>query len=524
MLDRLFDAIRDKVTARERRLFLLSVCVGFSMHFYIYAEQLTNPDGRWMAGGYTYRSTYWETALGRWGIFLVDCTRGYLTSPIITCVISIAGMAISGLILLRILEIRGKINSVIVMIMMMVMPCFSYTLSYWYCADAYTYAMMFSLMAVWSAKKTGKGIVIGAICMACALGLYQAYLGVTVGLCIIGLIVHGLENGGKTDTWCRECANYMFMGVLGLIIYWILLRISLLIWNTQLSAYSGANEIGIWNTLQYLPDRFVHTYHVLFQWMFGDEIIYNAYWKRPFLYFMLLIVFATAFVINLSTNRGGVKKKALLVGIFFLVALFPAGISIIEIAAPKRNISILQSAGMCLLIPFVLKMTEIMEGKEILRTTASILSILIVWSYCLSDNAAYLAVQTTQNQTETVLRNIYARVEDTDDYQIGDKVMFAGYVNRINYPRDAKIYKMADGLWSEMNSFWGTYSGATGDWRNLYFDLLGMRLNICTKEEYMAVINSDEFRDMPLYPHKGSIQKINGIVCVKLMDDPPTEN
>lgn len=153
MIDKLYDRVINHITARERKLFLLAVCSGLLMHFMIYAQQLTNPDGRWMAGGYTYRSTYWETALGRWGIYLVDCTRGFLTSPIITPIISILGMAAAGLLLLRVLEIRGKVNAIIIMIMMMAMPCFSYTLSYWYCADAYTYAMIFSILAVWFAKK-----------------------------------------------------------------------------------------------------------------------------------------------------------------------------------------------------------------------------------------------------------------------------------------------------------------------------------------------------------------------------------
>jgi len=523
MVDRLYDGIKSRVTIRERKLFILSVCIGLVIHFVIYAEQLTNPDGRWMAGSYTYRSTYWETALGRWGIYFVDCTRGFLTSPIVTISISIIGMSVSGLALLKVLDVKGKVNSVIIMLMMITMPCFSYTLSYWYCADAYTYAMLFSILAVWFAKKQGGGVIGGAVCFACMLGLYQAYLGVTVGLCMICLVVRGMECSELDEMWWKEFRSYIVMGVLGLSVYWMILQSALLIWHTQLSAYSGANEVGIRNTLKYFPDRFLHTYHVLFQWLFGDEIIYNTYWKRPYLYAGLIAVFILTFIYNLALHQGG-RKGCFVIVQTVIVMLLPAGISVIEIVAPERDITILQSAGMCLIIPFVLKLTEIMERKELLKLTAAILSLMIVWSYILSDNATYLAVQTTQRQTETVLRNIYNRIEQTEDYCVGDKVLFGGYVNRINYPRESKIYRMSDGLWSEMNSYWGTYGGSTGDWRNLYFDLLGMKINICSKEEYMATINSEEFLDMPLYPASGSVQKINGIVCVKLMENPPTED
>lgn len=349
-------------------------------------------------------------------------------------------------------------------------------------------------------------------------------MGVTVGLCMISLVVYGIISDENENQWWERLGCYFAMGVLGLIIYWIVLKVAMFVWHTQLSTYSGANQIGILNSLRCLPDRFTHTYYMLFQWMFGDEIIYNTYWKRAYLYAALLVVFALMFVIIVAAKQNDIRRRRLALAQIIIVVLLPAGINIIEIAAPERDITILQSAGMCLLIPFVLKLTEIMERKEMVKAAAVCLLTAIVWSYVLSDNATYLAVQTTQRQTETVMRNIYHKIEETEGFHVGDKVLFGGYVNRVNYPREAWIYRMSDGLWSNMNSYWGTYGGSTGDWRNLYLDLLGMKLNICSKEEYMAIIQLEEFKEMPLYPAEGSVRKINGIVCVKLMDQPPTEN
>lgn len=99
--------------------------------------------------------------------------------------------------------------------------------------------------------------------------------------------------------------------------------------------------------------------------------------------------------------------------------------------------------------------------------------------------------------------------------------MFAGYINQKTYSRDSKIYRMSYGLWSEMNSFWSTYEGSRGDWFYLFYEKLGMKLNMCTNEEFLSVVNSEEFSNMPTWPDNNSVKVINNIICVKMMEDPP---
>lgn len=513
--DKAYDYIVSKISKREIKLYILSCIIGYIVHYILYSQQLTNPDGSWGGGSFVHESSQWEIELGRWGLYLIDCSRGFLVSPFLVCTISIIIMGIAGLFLLRVLKISSKIYSVIILIMMISMPCFSYTLSYWYCADAYTYAMLFAILSVYFVNKEGsKNFLMGVVCMTMMLGLYQAYLCVTVGLCLICLFIQLYEESIIKYFWKKIC-RFIAFGISGVGLYWIILQIVLLVNNIRLSDYSGANNISVINSLKSLPQRILHTYYVFFDWMFGNEIILNEYWKRPYFYVLLLVVGGVSFIM---LNR--MYRKRTVIGVIILL-LFPVGISSIEIIAPERDINILLSCGMCLIIPFVLKMTEMVNDKYVIQYICIIVSVLIVWSYILTDNATYLAVQTTTRQTETVLRDIYSDVQDLEDYERDSKYMFAGIIDKSLYKRDAKIYKMSYGSWAYMDSFWNSYNGSRADWFYLYFNLLGMKLNLCSEEEYINIVNSEEFENMSIYPAKNSIKIIDGIVCVKMSQNPP---
>lgn len=505
------------------KLVIFGILCGLLIHFPIYAYQLTNPDCRWMAGGYNYHSTYWEVALGRWFLYFIDLSRGYLASPTITVFLSIILMVNCSILLCRVLGIYKKIDVIIVMVMMMAMPCFSFTLSYWYCADSYTLAMLLSIFSCYSVTRyRKKGVVVGAVSLSIMLGIYQAYLGVTVGLCVICLVYYAIDIDSSLADCIKLVIDYLLMGAIGISIYWGILNVFLKIYKTELSSYSGANSVGIANSLINFPRRALVAYNDFFSTLFGERIIKNTYWYRQ--YFWLLLVL----MLMVITFGAFLKTKNMYKSILILLAIlmFPIGCNIIEIAAPERDINILQSCYLCLMIPFLLGIKERMwdGGRRtyFVCSAAELLCIVIVWTFILQDNATYLAVQTTDRQTETVLHEIYSRVESLDKNNItNSKIMFAGYINQKTYSRDSKIYRMSYGLWSEMNSFWSTYEGSRGDWFYLFYEKLGMKLNMCTNEEFLSVVNSEEFSNMPTWPDNNSVKVINNIICVKMMEDPP---
>ena len=64
----------------------------------------------------------------------------------------------------------------------------------------------------------------------------------------------------------------------------------------------------------------------------------------------------------------------------------------------------------------------------------------------------------------------------------------------------------------------GKFQGnSQGNYR--FFDkYLGVKIKICSKDEYDSIVKSDEFKNMPIYPNNGSIKIINNIIVIKISD------
>lgn len=60
-----------------------------------------------------------------------------------------------------------------------------------------------------------------------------------------------------------------------------------------------------------------------------------------------------------------------------------------------------------------------------------------------------------------------------------------------------------------------------GNWKHYIYDYHGLWIGEVDNDEYLDIIDSEEFADMPLYPAEGSLQMFDDILVVKLEEDPP---
>ena len=66
----------------------------------------------------------------------------------------------------------------------------------------------------------------------------------------------------------------------------------------------------------------------------------------------------------------------------------------------------------------------------------------------------------------------------------------------------------------------GDYEKENKGWLLIHSKNLLLDYNPCSKENYNKIINSKEFKEMPVYPDKGAIKMIDDILVVKLTDKP----
>ena len=93
------------------------------------------------------------------------------------------------------------------------------------------------------------------------------------------------------------------------------------------------------------------------------------------------------------------------------------------------------------------------------------------------------------------------------------KFMFNGIIKH-----EASLMKYGNGFLANSCETWESYDGILSN-VNFYKRYFGMELTMCSREEYENIIETEEFKNMPVFPNDNSIKIINNIVVVKLSEE-----
>ena len=83
------------------------------------------------------------------------------------------------------------------------------------------------------------------------------------------------------------------------------------------------------------------------------------------------------------------------------------------------------------------------------------------------------------------------------------------------------LYGYTIGELANNTVFHGTYGGQIGTWYNYMRVFYGLDINLCDHDTYYKLVTSDEYKEMEMFPSQNSIKIINGVVVVKLSEEPP---
>ena len=231
---------------KERRnIFFLTILTSIIVHFQLYALMITGADT--LINDMYHQADVWEAMLLRFGLDFMQAIKGNIVSPILATLISSIFLGITVILTTEIFEIKNKYFKYILAILFAVAPNISATLTFFYCSDAYLFAMLLATLAVFLMKKYENKkwpIFLGGICIALAMGMYQTYLSVTMVLALATLIFD-LFQKREIKQVLRNLLRYVIMGIIGVAVFYLLAHLNLALKNLHVSDYSGANEIGI---------------------------------------------------------------------------------------------------------------------------------------------------------------------------------------------------------------------------------------------------------------------------------------
>ena len=504
--------------------FIVALVVGLITHITMITETIMSQDGLWNSMEY-FRPGDWELTIGRWGIAIVERIVQFIAIPTINTVLCIIMVAITAVLIIDLLDFKSKVSSIFTALALVLTPTLVVTLLYIYTAFAYCFNLLISTCVIWliyKYKHKKIGLVLSAICFMFSLSIYQGYVGVTVGLCMMISILNLLRNKDIKEVF-KNIGKTILVVIIGGILYLCVTKMILVVSNLEASNYNNANNISVSGIFSGLGSSLIQTYKDFVMFFFGNDIVVNANYMRGLIYGVFFTMFAIGIVIAIigikEENKKIKAEKIILVSIFTI--LLPIGLNIIDIIASASTMYALTSVQMILIIPFVFAIFELINKFVLVKWITVISCFAVMWTYYLADNTSYAALKLTYNQAYSSTMRVMDRIETTPGYVKDMPILFGGIIGNNNYPRTSSLYAYTVGSIVNNTAFHGPYGSAMGTWTKFLKIFFGLDVKMCTAEEYQKIVTGEVYKnEMECFPSENSIRIMDGIVVVKLDEEP----
>lgn len=527
MIKRLF---LEKKNQKENFYFLLGYFLfGIVVYQMLIVNELPNPDSIW--NGMFYKDNWqWECSLGRFMIGGFQKLFGNVINPATNALLCIFILALIGIVLNDIFEIKDKIIKLFIGIFIILSPTVTGILSYHYCSVYYILAYLFAVSSCWYMLRAEdiRGVVLPSFLICFSLGTYQAYIGI---IAVVGLIITVKKTLDITCTkehLIKFIVKYFFSVVGGIALYLLMNKVSLKILNIPAEVNRGFSKIGH-IPFKRVPELLLNCYVYSGEYYFKDTLINNCAGNINLR--NINVIWCIILLIVLSVKIYSMRKGRIYQLVAILeVMLLPIAIMCITVAA--SDVSIYESTGMIMLpttvylyvLLLVVLQTNI--GCKSNKYNSCIYRVSIIVSVCMII-ALYnfsSAMQVYQNVclkkmdyvAENIAREIEKYIYDDKEYRI----CIAGNMEAGNYP---ELYDDLANLisWTTASygMVWDDFNGIQNCWKNYIAQYYGVEYSSCNLEEYSEIIKSREFQEASIFPKEESIYIYKeSIIVIKLSE------
>lgn len=450
---------------------------------------------------------------GRWMLGLLSLAEQKLTGgphysmPLPHGLMSLLCIALWAGLLVSLFRIRSRLLCVSLGCVLAAFPGVASLFGFMFTAPYYMAALLATVVAAWALCRRQRLLTwcLSVAMMTCAMGVYQAYIPVAIGMLLLYFLMERLDRPG--DDWAHTVGTAIYYGsalLTTVLAYYIISKLFLTMFDLQLNRYQGINNMGREGLGVYLT-RVVLAYKAFF---FPEQMIRasNAFvvmglsipWKGMLILdaLLLLVLFFRAWKENIW--------KALQIGA--VSALLPLGMGFAYVMGPDAHT--LMVFGQCL--TFVLTACLIqrlgMDRKLLLRLV-SLLCCLVLLAfplvYCRYDNAVYMDLEMNQQRTISWFNTLITRIKSCDGYRDELPITYVGILEKQDHTM---------GVLSQFPYIWPYESAPDliNDSGQTHF-----MEKWCGFWQQQVEFDHPDISSMPCYPDDGSIRILDDVIVVK---------
>lgn len=543
-----FLKLRDSIKGEWRIAFLTCFLLGLLIHMPVLLSDIPNHDGL--------DSMHFDQNMitsGRWFLSVACGFSSYYTLPWLIGILGLMFLGIAAAALCELLEVRKTWAVMLCSGLLVAFPALSSTFAYVYTLDGYMMALMLSVLAVLSVKEHRLGFLPGAVCLALSMGIYQGYLSFAMILSVFAILrlfsegasaegvsakrvpakaasaesssaesasveaasARGRGKGGLLRRKLPEALRYLYMGVLGAALYFVILQVLLRIQGKELDQYQGIDGLnpgaaagrGILSTLAGMCRDFAGFT------LKGNVLFQNVYSLAAWVVLALAAGVALLFLIR---RRKYWKYPSLFVIIGVAVVMLPFVTNIILLISPSVNYHLLMRYQWVL---YPIGAVALVSGCEFgtkggawLEWAALLAAGVLVLCYSVTDNIAYSNLQKRYEKTYAYCVRLLDRIEQTEGYYPGIPIAMIGVVGDEQFPPTDITLPVTSNMIG-MNGDVLLYRG--DNYRIFIQHYLGATLNILPAEAMTDMYEETEYVAMDSFPGPDSIRIIDGIMYIK---------
>lgn len=453
--------------------------------------------------------------MGRWfleilGRFFDKAGLNY-NLPSVNGMIYIALLAVAAALLVSVLKIRSKVSAVLIGALFVAFPTVTATMIYRYTTCFYGISAVMAVLAVWVFGKFRGSLPVSAVLIALSMGIYQAYVPLTIALFVLQLICEGLRGEADAKALVIHGLWDCLALVLGLVLYFVGSKISVALYGQDLVDYQGVSTMGAISVSQ-LPQLVLNALKAVCRLPIRDYCgVANRALMR--IAYLLLGISSLAMVAWIFVKK--IKNVGTCVITGLLLVAFILAVGFVEVMVPDGWIYTLMVFSFSLLACAPLSFLECLpedDKKKLLsgcRMAVILLVALLVFFYGYYANVNYTAVYFAGEQIDNYLSGVVLRTTMTEGFTTDKQWALMGDIQD----------PLFDSPWQEEISYTGLgftqyllnqYSRR--DWIENY---IGYDIPRADAQTIAALAQTEEVKAMPIYPNAGSIRVIGDVVVVK---------
>lgn len=488
--------------------FFSALIAGLLAHLSIMVSDIPNHDG--LASIYSDQNMLTS---GRWALGTFCGISSYYSIPWLIGILSLLYLSVASVFMVKLLKMKNPILIVLACAMFASFPSLASNFAYAFTMDGYMMGVLLSILSVYLVEKGKFGFLFGGIALSVSLGIYQAYVPIAILLCVYKLLLFYMTKNSVKEKLLTT-GKYASMGILGAVLYYVVLKVLLALNKTSLSTYQGMSQVtegqkqGVLATIKGMYADFV-TFSLKGRILFSNKFALVA-----------VVILGVAFIISLvmrMAKEGLFKSVWTYVLAFVAVAIIPLATNAVLLISSDVTYHLLMRYQWVmfgiLALAFIDDTTSMYKAgwtNTVLWGTL-IASFVVVFSYIITDNIAYSNLEKKYEKTYAYCVRLADRIEQTEGYYQGIPIYMIGVVGEDNFP----VTDITADVTDHMVGISGDYLLYTPENYELFYkNFMGISFNFLRPEE-ANYYDSAEYIALDSFPGANSTKVVDGILYVK---------